>query len=115
MFYLTSTPALGFIKLSILFFYRRIFCTNKKTVPDIVILGMIYITIGWTISYFFAHVFACRGNFSAFWSSTIDLITKCVKIFIVLYSFTISDFIMDVIILLIPLPLVSTLNSYYVS
>ena len=103
-----SIPALGLVKLSFLLFYRRIFCVDKKGVTGIVTMTMIVITVAWTISYFFAHLFACKTDFSAWWGSVISLTTRCVKTYDLLYSLAITDFVFDAIIILIPIPLVST-------
>ena len=102
-----SIPALGFVKLSFLFFYRRIFCVTKKSATGMVTMTMIVLTAAWTISYFFAMFFACRTNFGAWWGSVVSLMTRCVKTFDLLYSLAITDFVFDAIIIMIPIPLVS--------
>ena len=106
---MTSILALGCIKLSFLFFYRRIFCkTNKRDFTNIFTMVMICIIILWTIGFFFAHLFACGTNFSAWWGAPIELITRCVKTEKLLEALAISDFLTDAIIVVIPLPLVCT-------
>ena len=104
---MTSVLALGLTKLSFLCFYRRIFCkTKRQDFTNIFTAIMIFVTAGWTVSFFFAHLFACGINFSAWWGSPIDLISKCVKTEKLLEALAISDFLTDAIILVIPLPLV---------
>lgn len=61
----------------------------------------------WSISFFFANLFACGTRFSAYWGSTIDLITKCVKTLKLLYGLSVSDFVTDLIIIITPMPFVS--------
>ncbi|MCJ1356783.1 MAG: hypothetical protein MMC33_006779 [Icmadophila ericetorum] len=108
---MTSILALGCIKLSFLFFYRRIFCkTNKRDFTNIFTMVMICIIILWTIGFFFAHLFACGTNFSAWWGAPIELITRCVKTEKLLEALAISDFLTDAIIVVIPLPLVWRLH-----
>jgi hypothetical protein len=104
--YLICIPALGCIKLSVLFFYHRIFCPQKIGLARIFIIMMMCIVVLWAVGFWFANLLACKGNFSAWWGSPVDLITKCVKTLELTYSLSITDFITDAIVLLIPLPLV---------
>ena len=107
-----SVPALGYVKLSFLFFYRRIFCADKKSVAGIVTMTAIVATAAWTISYFFAFFFACGTNFSANWGSTVALMTCCVKTYELVFSLAIIDFVFDVVIITIPIPFVSPLVEF---
>ena len=107
-----SIPALGCVKLSFLFFYRRVFCVDKKSVAGIVTMTAIVATAAWTISYFFAFFFACGTNFSAWWGSTVSLMTRCVKTFELLFSLAITDFVFDIVIITIPIPFVSPLVEF---
>jgi len=104
-------PALSLIKLSFLAFYKRIFCVNKLSAVRYGINGMMILIIVWTVAYWFAHLFMCGTNFNAFWSSFEDLRTKCIDTFKMLYSFCITDFITDALILIIPLLLVCSLQN----
>lgn len=49
----------------------------------------------------------CGTNFSAFWTSFETLMTQCIETLKMLQSFGITDFITDLFILVIPMPLVS--------
>ena len=103
-----SILALALVKMSFLFFYRRIFCPNKRSVSAKLILFGICIVGAWSIAFFFGFFFACKGHFAAWWGSVIDLTTKCVKTFTMLYALAISDFLTDAFTILLPLPLVSS-------
>ncbi|MCJ1396026.1 hypothetical protein MMC18_008913 [Xylographa bjoerkii] len=103
---LLSIPAFGLIKLSFLFFCRRLFCVTRKSLSHIVITLMIVVVGAWAIGFFFAFLFACKGNFAAWWGSLMNFITKCVNTFMLLYAFAISDVITDIIVLLLPLPMI---------
>lgn len=100
-------PALCFIKLSFLAFYKRIFCVHKSGAIQNGINAMMGLIVAWSVAYWFAHLFMCGTNFSAFWSSFEDLRMKCINTLQMLYSFTVTDFITDVFILVIPMPSVS--------
>ncbi|KAB8290714.1 hypothetical protein EYC80_008353 [Monilinia laxa] len=103
--YVITIPALGLIKLSVLFFYHRIFCPQQTGKSRIIIITMMVLVGLWNLAFWFSFIFACRGHFSAWWGSTIDLISQCVATFNLLYALSITDFVTDAIVLLIPLPL----------
>ncbi|KAI1408869.1 hypothetical protein F5Y13DRAFT_171472 [Hypoxylon sp. FL1857] len=103
--------ALGCVKAAFLFFYRRIFSVNKRT--DIFLIGMIVLVALWTVGFFFTVVFECGTNFWAILSpqSTVkNLTTHCIKTMDLAFSFGISDFVTDVIIICIPVPLIWRLS-----
>ena len=68
---------------------------------------MMAIVVTWSVGFFFAYLFACRGHFAAWWGPIIDITSKCGQAFLMLYILAISDFIIDAIIILLPLPMVS--------
>lgn len=104
--------ALGCVKLSFLFFYRRVFCGRTSTVFGKVAMGIIAIVVIWIISFFFALLFACKGNWSAWWGSVLDLSTKCVETLKLELALVTSDFITDVLIMVIPIPMVSSFAKF---
>jgi len=89
--------------LSVLYFYRRIFCTGKAGLFDYVSKVMIGLTIAWTISFFFALLFRCGTSFYAAWGSINEFRTKCLFMEIQ-DGLGISDFLFDCIILALPIP-----------
>lgn len=61
------------------------------------------------IGFFFATLFECGSHVSAMWQSAEALQTYCPNTDSYDYGFAISDFITDVMILAMPIPLVSKL------
>lgn len=104
---LMQTPALVCVKLSFLYFYRRIFCTGHTKLFNAIITLMVILTIGWGISFFFAILFECHGHFSAWWNNIHDLETFCKTSLEIENGWAISDFITDIIIIVLPMPVVS--------
>jgi hypothetical protein len=101
----------GFCKLSILFFYRRIFVVSKRDIFDIASKIMIAIVVAWTVAYEFAMAFNCGTKFWAHWGSYLDLFTYCAGGYYIYESCLISDFILDFIILVFPLPMVRSIST----
>ena len=98
---------LCFVKLSFVFFYRRIFYVGNKFQPfNVVTALVIMIIILWTFGFFFAVLFACKGNFAAWWTTEATIISACVKTVQLEYAFAVSDFVIDVIVLVLPIPMV---------
>ncbi|RWA08690.1 hypothetical protein EKO27_g6426 [Xylaria grammica] len=110
---LLMTAAYGFIKLSIVFFYRRIFVTSRRDGFDVVTKFSIALIVAWTLAYIFAVAFDCDTVWSAHWGSYSDLFQYCHGGFPVqqIYeSLLITDLITDVLIILLPLPKIWTLH-----
>ncbi|KAI0975161.1 plasma membrane protein Pth11-like protein [Xylaria arbuscula] len=101
---------LGFIKASFLTFYMRIFSVNNRDWRHNLLLGMICFIALWATAFFFAQLFGCRLNFYAYWRSTNDFLTKCVHTEQLFLTLSITDFITDVVLIIIPLPLIWQLN-----
>ena len=102
-----SVPTLGAIKLRVVFFYRRIFVIDKRHLKDtlnIVYIGILTLVAVWTVSFCFAFMFSCKGHSSAWWTSASSLITNCVNTLELLFAFAISDFVTDIIVIVIPIP-----------
>ncbi|KAI1458555.1 hypothetical protein F4805DRAFT_423818 [Annulohypoxylon moriforme] len=101
---------LGCVKISVLFFYLRVFSTSRQTVTYRIIVGLIVIIAAWMTAFFFTNLLVCKGNFWAYWSSAVNLQKYCPGTTYKSLSFAISDFITDVIILATPIPLIWRLN-----
>ncbi|KAI1376200.1 hypothetical protein F4677DRAFT_419169 [Hypoxylon crocopeplum] len=102
---------LGCIKASFLFFYRRIFSVNRTT--DVFLTGMIILVTLWTVGFFFTVVFECGLNFWAIWgtaSKVKNLTTYCIPTLPLALAIGITDFVTDVVIIAIPVPLIWRLN-----
>ena len=100
----------GFIKLSIVAFYRRIFVTRKNSVFDIVTKILASVIFLWTITYILIDVFACGGHVTANWGSLDEQSKYCDTIgYTSEEGFAVSDLIIDIFVIASPLPLVSNL------
>ncbi|EAT90901.2 hypothetical protein SNOG_01252 [Parastagonospora nodorum SN15] len=108
IFLVISVPALGAIKISVVCFYRRIFVVDKTNLRDfsnamyIFVIALVSI---WTGGFCLAFMFSCKGEFAAFWTSAISLITKCVNTLELFFAFAVSDFISDCFIIVLPIPM----------
>ena len=70
---------------------------------------MIFIVSAWSLSFFLSFLLACRGDFSAWWSSVVTFVSHCVNTEVLLLALAISDFLTDVIIVGLPLPMVGSI------
>jgi len=110
-FQLVQIPALACVKLSFIFFYRRIFCTGVGNIFRIITtIAIIFIT-AWAVTFEFAFLFICRGHFAAWWVSIQSLDTYCHPELDLELGFSTTDFITDAIVILLPLPLVRSRPS----
>lgn len=106
-FQLVQLPALACVKLSFIFFYRRVFCTGVGNIfRTITTATNILITV-WAIAFEFTFLFICKGHFSAWWTSIQSLDEHCHAELNLELAFSSTDFITDVIVILLPLPLVN--------
>ncbi|CAG8960682.1 hypothetical protein HYFRA_00013450 [Hymenoscyphus fraxineus] len=107
---LLNIAALTFIKLSCIFFYRRIFAkgVNKTVLTLIWVLSALLLI--WGIGHFFAVMFACGNNFHYFWTSVENQLKCPADLVKIQQSLAISDVLMDVIILIFPIPLIMRLR-----
>ncbi|KAG9235552.1 hypothetical protein BJ875DRAFT_421775 [Amylocarpus encephaloides] len=101
--------ALGCIKLSFIFFYRRIFNVGPtKSVFNIVSLASIALIIVWMFGFFLAVMLFCPGHVEAYWGPTErQYCWKTTKYF---FAYTWSDVGTDFLVLLMPLPSVLKLH-----
>jgi hypothetical protein len=108
-FMLIQIPALCLVKLSFIYFYRRVFCTGTgpARIFEHIIITLTWIIIAWGISFFFAFLFICDVNFAAWWTSIKTLNTHCGKLLDLQLGFSVSDFITDFFLFVLPLPMVS--------
>jgi hypothetical protein len=101
--------SLALSKASILCFYRRIFCPLTKwyDFATLTISFMLVIVVMFGVGITFATIFACGTHVSYWWSSAgAELKDHCVNTQMLEYAQSVSDFIIDAIIILIPIPLV---------
>ncbi|KAI0473566.1 hypothetical protein GGR56DRAFT_648003 [Xylariaceae sp. FL0804] len=105
---LTNNTLAG-VKLSAVFFYRRILCTNGQRAMNIATWATVTLVVLWLFVFQFLTGFQCGTHFSALWDGSYD--QYCSLSFPFLYGLTISDFLLDVWILLLPIPSILTLHA----
>ncbi|CAI6312954.1 unnamed protein product [Periconia digitata] len=102
-------PLLGLIKISVLAFYRRLFVIEKSNARDarnlIVTISMVFVAL-WAITFDLAFIWMCKGDFNAAFGPPAEVAEKCIDAPLLAYIFSISDFITDALIILIPIPFV---------
>ncbi|PCG89963.1 Hypothetical protein PENO1_101630 [Penicillium occitanis (nom. inval.)] len=103
--------AFGLLKLSILFFYRKIFCA-MRTDPtfDVITKVLIVLVIAWTLAFGIGAIFLCGVHPKNAWAPVAVVAEKCSAQLTFLEAYAISDFVMDVIIWSLPHPKVSIDN-----
>ena len=103
-FDLIQILALATIKLSILFFYRRIFRGPAFEIGSWVLIGVV---AAWAITFFVAILAACGTSIAANFQTLGALKGECVNTFDILIALAVSDVAVDLAILIMPVPLVS--------
>ena len=102
---LLSTATLGCIKIGALLFFRRIFCVSgRRTYFNYITLATILIVTLWTIGFIILAPLQCGSHFSALWTGKADYARYCTHTWQYLLGFTISDFLLDLWIICLPLP-----------
>ncbi|KAJ4296368.1 hypothetical protein N0V90_006413 [Kalmusia sp. IMI 367209] len=105
---LSQILAIGPAKISVLFFYRRIF---RGTVFKVANWTLIALVIIWMIGFFFANMFECVPIREAFVNAPgMGGNPKCIKALPMYLAQVYSDAILDILILVLPMPLVWKLH-----
>ena len=95
--------ALGLVKLSVLFFYRRIFYTGTRTMFSILNVLMMFVVGLWMSGFFISWIFICRADPAAYWISSATEAQYCVDTGMLHNAYAVSDFVTDTLILLLPI------------
>lgn len=98
--------AYGLIKLSIVFFYRRLFLVLKWSAFDVISLAYIAMITIWTLTCFFSILFFCKTKIHLVWESLFDTQDQCGDVFALELGLGISDLVTDIMILILPMPIV---------
>jgi len=101
--------AYGFIKLSIVFFYKRLFGVDRS-IFKLLTWIMTGFVVAWTVCFLFMFIFGCGTHVSAFWGSRLDLITYCGKGLQYEEGLYISEFVINFLLLVMPLPTIWRLH-----
>jgi hypothetical protein len=110
-----SLTSLALIKVNFLLFYKATLVYDKGRFLDmrnVNINLMIFIVVIWDLGFRLTFLSACRGDFRAHWATVTakEITLKCINTFLMMYALLISDFITDVIILMIPIPMIWKLH-----
>lgn len=103
---LLQTAALTFIKISCMLFYQRIF-RSASPVANALIYPLIALISIWGVGFFVSFLFACNTHFDYFWTNLENQLKCPADLSKIDLSLSISDVIMDFIILIFPMPWVS--------
>ncbi|GAD97499.1 hypothetical protein MYCGRDRAFT_94394 [Paecilomyces variotii No. 5] len=110
-FWIGHVLTIGFIKLALLFLFRRIFKGRAYRTPfDYANWTLIILVITWTLVFLFFEIFACGSDPAVSWSSLTSLRTKCVDTFAMQTGCAVFSWVLDLAILIEPLCMVGTLN-----
>ncbi|TVY81906.1 hypothetical protein LSUE1_G000943 [Lachnellula suecica] len=102
--------ALACVKVSALLFYYRIFWVGQRGGWfRSVIFGSIGVVVLWMIAFMLLTGLQCGSHFDALWKPTHTI--YCTVSHPFLLSYSISDLILDVWVILIPIPMVWTLKT----
>lgn len=99
---MTQSLAFGLVKLSILYFYRRVFTSRTFNILSTVLIMLVSV---WTVGFFFAYMFRCGTKFWALWAlwaPLMYLIEHCYDSKPFFYALGISDVVTDGLILSLP-------------
>jgi hypothetical protein len=108
VFMLVQDMAFGLAKLSVLFFYRRIFFTRTFKALS---MALIVLVIMWSLGFFSAYLFRCGTHFWALWAPLIYLVQYCYDSAPMFQALGVSDVVTDILILSLPLFWVGTGTS----
>ncbi|KAA8642400.1 uncharacterized protein ATNIH1004_011344 [Aspergillus tanneri] len=113
-FWIAHVLDIGFIKLALLFLFRRIFKSNAFRTPfDYANWTLIILVILWTVVFLFFEVFACGADPSVSWSDLYSLRQKCVDTFAMQTGCAVFSWIMDLAILVEPLFMIAPLKMSF--
>lgn len=106
---LSQIFAVGPGKLSVLLFYRRIFRGAHFNVATWILIGLVSV---WMVAFFFANLFECVPISRAFINAPgMGGDPHCINAVPMYLSQVYSDMILDVFILILPIPLGKTLEA----
>ena len=102
-----SIVAYGTIKLGVLLLFRRIFVGKIFRIVSISMLAFVSL---WTITFFFANTFECGQRPAWLWGTPETLINHCSDYKNIMLAHAVSDMVIDLIVLTIPLPIIWKLH-----
>ena len=103
--FLINILGLMFAKLSILFFYRRVFLTGNNKAFNYTTIVLTIFIICWAIAFFFATLFSCGTHFEANWGTFQEFVDYCYSSQVFNLVYVLTDLLQDLTLLILPVPL----------
>ena len=94
--------ALANIKMSLVFYYRRIFSVSRTF--NLLSIAFLILLVVWEISFFLGFTLACNSHPEAQWNSLQEFAQYCKPLGSLALAYGWSDFSMDVIVFVFPIP-----------
>ncbi|KAM3080932.1 hypothetical protein ACMFMG_004892 [Clarireedia jacksonii] len=103
-FQLLMVAAYASVKLSIIFFYRRIFIVNHKASIGIISTVIIIVVLCWFVTFELLFIFGCGTHVYANWGTIADTVAYCHGNldYEIEEAMAISDLILDLVIFVFP-------------
>jgi hypothetical protein len=100
--YVIMSLTFGFIKISVVSFYRRIFVGQSFRRWSLFLLTFIGL---WMIAFFLSLVLWCGSHPAAGWTSSEDTLMYCDNLADLELAFAVTDSITDLVVILTPIPI----------
>ena len=107
-FTLPQYLALGCTKLSVVFFYRRIF---RGHVFEILSWALVGLSALWTVAWFFVGLFQCGHHIDYLWGYKEAYSESCLPTKPLFVVSAVTDIFLDLCIMALPIPLVSSVEQ----
>ena len=112
VYHILQLLSLGVIKTSVLLFYRRIFCTGSNRKFHWASIVMVALTIAWTIGFLVPMAIPCKPPQMP--PSPMAKLPPthgwCSNLMAFQQAFVLSDFLMDLLVILFPVPVIWSLQ-----
>ncbi|PQE32244.1 plasma membrane Pth11 protein [Rutstroemia sp. NJR-2017a WRK4] len=105
-----SLAAYGFIKISALLFYIRIFCVQGRTIFQAILYSSIVVVFLWMLAFMILAAEQCGSHFSALWGSTAEHLKYCNAKYPFLLIASATDAGLDLWVICLPIPMIWTLK-----
>ena len=107
IFNLMSPWTFGTAKLSVLFFYRAVFCGRTFNILSRLTIGIVCL---WIVVSFLILLLQCRSRPWIIYTSAVSVVKYCMSGFAIAISVSTTDVFTDLLILIMPVYWVRTLR-----
>ena len=102
-----STFNLGVIKISILLFYRRLFIIKPFKIASGIMMAVV---ASWATAFTIATIAQCRP-LAYFWEAfELEYPGHCIQVRVMYQALAYSDLLLDLVVLVLPIPMVVSLH-----